>query len=127
MKWQHLKLSLLSLLLLVPSALAYAADATSGAPDATGASGTGLTNPLGSTTTLTALLTSILTFITTSIGPVIVTLMLVYCGFLFVMAQGKEAEITKAKDALMWTVIGALILLGAVVIQSVITGTVNAL
>lgn len=89
--------------------------------------GTTLENPLGNTSSLSDLLTAILKFVTTEIGPVVVTLMLVYCGFLFVVAQGNEEKIRDARSALIWTVIGALVLLGAAVIQGVITSTVNTL
>lgn len=87
---------------------------------------TTLINPLGTGTTLTTLLTSVLGFVTT-IGSIVVILMLVYIGFLFVTAQGEPGKLTEAKTALMWTVIGALILLGAQAIQLGITATVQAL
>ena len=61
------------------------------------------------------------------IGTVVVVLMLVYVGFLFVTAQGNDSKITAARSALLWTVVGALILLGAKAIQVGITETVKAL
>ena len=42
-----------------------------------------------------------------------VVLAFIYSGFLFVRAQGKENELKAAKDAIMWSVVGALILFGA--------------
>lgn len=48
------------------------------------------------------------------VGGVIAALMVMYAGFLFVTARGNEAQITKAKQALLWAVIGAAILLGRV-------------
>lgn len=93
-----------------------------------GSSGTGgLQNPLANTSDLPTFLTTILKFITTQIGPAIIILMLVYCGFLFVTAQGNAEKVSTARTALLWTVIGAIILLGATVIEGVITSTVNAL
>ena len=53
--------------------------------------------------------------------------MLVYVGFLFVTAQGNETKITAAKSGLLWTVVGALILLGAQAIALAIEATVKAL
>ena len=53
--------------------------------------------------------------------------MLIYVGYLFVVARGVPGEITKAKDALLWTVVGALILLGAQAISLGIQATVAAL
>lgn len=58
------------------------------------------------------------------LATILLTLMLVYTGFLFVMAQGNEEKLTNAKNTLVWTVIGGLILLGATAIQAVITATV---
>ncbi len=57
----------------------------------------------------------------------ILTLAIVYCGFLFVKAQGNPEELTKAKTALLYTLIGAAIILGAKVIESFVTDTVTEL
>ena len=61
------------------------------------------------------------------IGAVAVVLAIVYAGFLFVAAQGKPEEINKAKTTLFWTIIGAMILLGAQIISSVIESTLKQL
>lgn len=61
------------------------------------------------------------------IGTVVVVLMTVYVGYLFVVAQGKEEKIREARTALLWTVVGALILLGSVAIKNGIVATVQAL
>ena len=58
------------------------------------------------------------------IGIPLVALAVIYCGFLFVQARGKPEEITKAKDALFWTLIGAAILLGALGLAELISSTV---
>lgn len=84
----------------------------------------GLVNPL-SVSTLDGFLTAILNGII-QIGTIILIMMLVYVGFLFVAARGNAEKLQGAKSALVWTVIGGLILLGATAIQAVITGTVNA-
>jgi hypothetical protein len=91
----------------------------------TGCSGGGLSNPLSSCT-IQDLLGKVLDA-AIAIGTVVVTIMLVYCGFLFVVAQGNEEKIRDARSALVWTVIGALILLGAKVISSVIANTAGSL
>ena len=85
-----------------------------------------LVNPLGAGTSLPILLTDILQFFV-KIGAVVVVFMLVYIGFLFVTAQGEPGKITKAREALMWTIVGALILLGAEAIAQGISATVQAL
>lgn len=56
-----------------------------------------------------------------------VVLAFIYSGFLFVKAQGKEDEITKAKTAIYWSVIGAFILLGAWGFAQIIDMTVSKL
>jgi heme/copper-type cytochrome/quinol oxidase subunit 2 len=88
--------------------------------------GGGLTNPLGTTSDLQTLLGKVLDAVI-AIGTVVVTIMLVYCGFLFVVARGNEEKIREARSALLWTVIGALVLLGAKAIQGIITTTTQSL
>ena len=87
---------------------------------------TTLKNPLGAGTSLNALLADILQFVV-RIGSIVVILMLVYVGFLFVVARGNPGEISKARNALLWTIIGALVLLGAEAIAQGIQATVQAL
>lgn len=61
------------------------------------------------------------------IGMPVVALAIVYCGFLFVSASGNPEKLKKAKDALLWTLIGAAILLGSWAIAKMISDTVLAL
>ena len=61
------------------------------------------------------------------IGMPIVALAIIYCGFLFVSAQGNSEKLTKAKDALLYTLIGAGILLGSWAIAQLISETVISL
>jgi hypothetical protein len=61
------------------------------------------------------------------LGTIILVLMLVYVGFLFVMAQGKPDKLKEARTALLWTVIGGLLLLGAEGLAIVIKSTAEAL
>jgi heme/copper-type cytochrome/quinol oxidase subunit 2 len=84
-----------------------------------------LSNPLKAKN-LQEFLGQILEFVI-RIGTVVVVLMIVYVGFKFVTAQGNDSKISEAKEMLLWTVVGALILLGAQVIASGISATVNAL
>jgi hypothetical protein len=55
----------------------------------------------------------------------IITLMVIYTGFLFVQAQGNPAKLTEARTALMWCLIGAVIVLGALGISAAIKATVD--
>ncbi len=105
-----------------------------GSAQSSGSNTTCLTNPLsvggngcnGSPVSIPQFIKAILGFVV-QIGSVIVVLMLVYIGFLFVSARGEPGAITKARQALLWTIVGALLLLGAQVIASGIQATVNAL
>lgn len=58
------------------------------------------------------------------IGIPVIALAIIYSGFLFVMARGNPEELKTAKRALLYSVIGAAILLGAWAIAKLITDTV---
>lgn len=57
----------------------------------------------------------------------IIVFFIMYAGFLFVTARGDTGQIEKARTALLWSVVGGVIVLGAKVISAVIQGTVTAL
>jgi len=101
-------------------------NATNPAIPPTTTGGTTLLNPLSAGTSLETLLQDILQLVV-RIGVVVVVLMLVYVGFMFATARGEPAKITQAKDALLWTIVGALILLGAQAIASGIQATAQSL
>lgn len=61
------------------------------------------------------------------IGIPIIALAIIYCGFLFVFARGNSEKITKARDALLYTLIGAAVLLGSWAIAQLISETVLTL
>ena len=61
------------------------------------------------------------------IGIPIVALAVIYSGFLFVAARGNSEKLTKAKDALLYTIIGAAILLGSWAIAKMIQVTITGL
>ncbi len=83
-------------------------------------------NPLGSTTSVSALLEKVLDILF-QIGLPVLVLFIVYAGFQFVTAQGNAKKIEEAKAALFWAVIGGAILLGAKVISIALKGTISAL
>ena len=85
-----------------------------------------LINPLQGGGSLESFLLNILAFII-RIGTIIVILMMVFVGYKFVAAQGEPAKITEARAMLLWTVVGALILLGSQAIAIGIKATVQAL
>lgn len=51
----------------------------------------------------------------------------IYVGFLFVQAQGNADKIGEARSALLWTVVGAFILLGSWGFSKVLENTVKTL
>lgn len=55
----------------------------------------------------------------------IVVLLIVYTGFLFVTAQGNSSKLDAAKKALLWTIVGALVVLGSRALSLAIRATVE--
>lgn len=86
-----------------------------------------LKNPLRSDIDSIPKIIQIILDIALVVGIPIVALGLIYSGFLFVKAQGNETKLTEAKQAFLYVIIGAFILLGAYVISEAIGATINAL
>lgn len=85
----------------------------------------GLINPIG-VNSIEELLSIVLRAVV-QLGSILLVLALVWVGFLFVFAQGNPEKISSARQALMWTVIGGLLLLGAQGISLVLQQTINNL
>jgi len=86
---------------------------------------TTIENPLSSEIdTIPKFIEAVLKIVLT-VGVPIVALAIIYTGFLFVKAQGKPEELTKAKQSLLYTLIGAALLLGAFVIANAVVSTVE--
>ncbi len=81
-------------------------------------------NPLGNISTIPQLMEELLNIVIT-VGVPIVAIAIIYTGFLFVKAQGNAEQLKTAKQALMYTLIGAGLLLGAWVLANAIVGTVE--
>lgn len=116
------KLFLVSFTFLMPIVV-FAADDISGEPCDTSGK---LCNPIPDVTSIPGLIEKILTNVL-KIGIPVIALAIIYCGFLFVSARGKPEAITKARDALLYTLIGAAILLGSWAIATVLVNTMGAL
>lgn len=56
----------------------------------------------------------------------IAAMFIIYAGFEMVMASGNEEKLKTAKQQLLYTLLGVLIILGAWVIASAIAGTVES-
>lgn len=61
------------------------------------------------------------------IGIPIIALAVIYSGFLFVAARGNSRELETAKKSIMYTLLGAAILLGSWAIAELIADTVLSL
>lgn len=114
--WQ--KLGLIIYVLVLPFSLLYAQPCVP--------SDGRICNPIPTVNTVPDLIRIILEGVL-KVGIPVIALAVIYCGFLFVKAQGKPEEINKAKDALLYTLIGAAILLGSWAIAEMIASTVDAL
>ena len=95
------------------------------APANTAANNAILENPLQAPD-LATLLVEILGYVT-KIGTLFLIVMLMFVGFQFVAAQGDAENIKKARNSLLYTAIGGLLLLGAEAIAIVISTTVQGL
>ena len=82
-------------------------------------------NPLKGDGNLFTLAKTIIQELILPLGSVIVILAFIYSGFLYVKAQGNDKEIEKAHRALLYSAVGAAVLLGALVIMEVVKSTVN--
>jgi len=85
-----------------------------------------LVNPIPKITSIPGLIHTILVAAIKICIPII-ALAIIYCGFLFVEARGNSEKIEKAKDALLYTVIGSAILLGSWAIAQLISETITGL
>jgi hypothetical protein len=86
---------------------------------------TQLTNPIKakSFSELIGMLISSVIYI---LSPFLV-LAFVYVGFLFVQAQGNGTKLKEAKDAFLWTVVGAFIFMSAWGFSKILESTVKTL
>lgn len=57
----------------------------------------------------------------------IISLFIVYSGFKFITAQGNSGKLDEAKKNFVYVIVGALLILGAWIIATLISGTVSQL
>jgi len=85
-----------------------------------------LENPLGSENdTIAKFLLKIIDVLLVFAIPIII-LFIMYAGFLFVTARGNPSQIETARNALLWSVVGGVIILAAKLIIELIQGTISA-
>ena len=87
--------------------------------------GDGLRSPI-IYTDINSLLTAILDLVI-RLGGIVIAIAIIYSGFKFVEARGNKTKIQSARDNLLYVVIGAFIILGAVVLKEVISETVSSI
>ena len=110
------KLVLLFYVFILPVSVLYAR----------GQSPTGIKNPIAPIDSIPGLIHKILDGLI-MIGMPVIALAIVYSGFLFVFARGNPEKLKKAKDALLWTVVGGAVLLGSWAIAKMISATITGL
>lgn len=71
-----------------------------------------LQNPLGATNTFPLLLNKIITAVAVVVGSLSV-LMFIIAGIFFLISAGEPAKVTRARDALKYAIMGAVIALAA--------------
>ncbi len=59
-----------------------------------------------------------------TLGTILLAVMIIYTGYLFVIAQGNAEKLTTAKRAFVWVLVGGAILLGAWALQLGISDTI---
>ncbi|MBU4479967.1 pilin [Patescibacteria group bacterium] len=89
-------------------------------------SGSSLQNPLGGIDSLESLVVALLK-VFVAIGTPIAVLFLMYSGYQFIVARGNPTKIQDAQKALMWTIVGIVILLGAELLSEIVKGTIQDL
>ena len=85
--------------------------------------------PLENPTTITSfegLINAILKVVAIIAIPV-VTLLIIYSGFLFVSARGDPGKLKTAKSTLLYTIIGAAVIFGAWMLSNALVGTVQTI
>ncbi len=97
-------------------------------PGASGGISSGLlnitwNNPL-SVNTLDELIIAILNILTIIAIPII-TLFIIYAGFLYVTARGNAEQVRTATTALTFAIIGAILIIGAVAVTTIMQSTIT--
>ena len=57
----------------------------------------------------------------------LITIFIVYAGFMFIKARGNPGELSNAKKNFTWVIIGAILILSAWILATLIGGTVSQL
>jgi hypothetical protein len=85
---------------------------------------TRLQNPIPSVGGLNQFILLLITIMQWVLTPIFVVL-LVFAGYMLVTAQGDEKKLQIGKQAIVWSIVGGLIIFGAQVIATAIKGTLD--
>ena len=110
------------------SSIAFAQDGPPGGLDPNDCAVNGqacLTNPLDSTISTIPDFFRVLVEIILVFAIPFIVFFIIYAGFLYVTAQGNPEKIQKAHAALLYALIGGMLILGANVLLTIITNTVT--
>ena len=91
------------------------------------AQGTKLENPLSSNFDSIPKFVSGALKVMVLVAVPVISLFLVYSGFLFVFAQGNQEQLAKAKTNFLYVIVGSVLILGAWVIASLLGNTITSL
>jgi len=83
-------------------------------------------NPLKAGSDIPTFINNILSYVV-RIGGIVAIFAFIWSGYLFVKARGNDKELSTAKEVFVNTCIGVAVLLGAQLIASIVTGTINSL
>jgi len=100
-------------------------DEEQGSLTGSGGSSAELTNPLDSTISTIPDFFRVLVEIILVFAIPFIVFFIIYAGFLYVTAQGNPEKIQKAHAALLYALIGGMLILGANVLLTIITNTVT--
>ncbi len=84
-----------------------------------------ITNPLGKTTSLQDVILNVVKVVQILLMMAAVVY-IIWAGFLFVTAKGDTAKVVKARNSLLWAMVGVALVLGAQVIVTTIKNSVNS-
>lgn len=84
-----------------------------------------ITNPIKANTF--AKLIEEITKIILNVGLPLAAIMIIYSGFLFVTAGGKDEQLKKARQNFYWAIIGAAVIIGARVIAGAVVNFAQSL
>jgi hypothetical protein len=94
-----------------------------------GAVVTSLDNPVSGVTSIGQLVDKVVKFIV-NLSYFVIAFFLVLSGFKFVAARGNETKLTSAKQTFWYTIVGALLIIGAqtiiAIVESIIKGIQNS-